>query len=324
MSELTMKNTKQELYDAYMAQKKQLEARAAMKDDPVAAQENKRKAAVLVSADEVAKMDILSPEIVQKYKDLCEAIDMKKTTLKDLYDIEAEASSLVALINAHKDKEQELKDKYKKLSDDLETEYQEKKASKENELIELEIKKEEVLNVTASENKSLVEELDKARKREKEEYEYNLKRERKIAEDKWNDEKAAKEKALADREESIAETEAVLAAKEEYIEELERKVSEIPTLIETATNEGIKKGKADADKSNAFEVRSINQKNEYEQASLRDRVSRLESDLAASNAKNDVLQEKLDAAYAQMRELAAETVKSAGGVKIIGNENSGK
>lgn len=324
MAELTMKNTKQELYDAYMAQKKQLETRAAMKDDPVVVQENKRKAAVLVSADEVAEMDILSPVVVQQYKDLREAIEMKKTTLKDLYDIEAEASSLVALINAHKDKEQELKDKYKKLSDDLEAEYQEKKALKESELIELEIKKEEVLNVTASENKSLFEELDKARKREKEEYEYNLKRERKIAEDKWNDEKAAKEKALAERESSIAETEAELAAKEEYIEDLERKVSEIPALIEAATNEGINKGKADADKSNAFEVRSINQKNEYEQAALRDRVTRLESDLAASNAKNDVLQEKLDAAYAQMRELAAETVKSAGGVKIIGNENSGK
>lgn len=319
-----MKNTKQELYDAYMAQKKQLEARSAMKDDPVVAQENKRKAAVLVSADEVAEMDILSPGVVQQYKDLREAIDVKKAALKDLYDIEAEASSLVALINAHKDKEQELRDKYKKLSDDLETEYQEKKSLKENDLLELEIKKEEVLNMTASENKALVAELDKSRKREKEEYEYNLKRERKIAEDKWNDEKAAKEKALAERESSIAETEAELAAKEEYIEDLERKVSEIPALIEAATNEGIKKGKADADKSNAFEVRSINQKNEYEQAALRDRVTRLESDLAASNAKNDVLQEKLDAAYAQMRELAAETVKSAGGVKIIGNENSGK
>lgn len=324
MAELTMKNTKQELYDAYMEQKKQLEARTAMKDDPVVAQENKRRAAVLVSADEVAELDILSPGVVQQYKDLREAIEMKKDTLKDLYDIEVEASSLVALINAHKDKEQELKDKYKKLSEDLESEYQEKKSLKENELIELEIKKEEVLNVTASENKALFEELDKARKREREEYEYNLKRERKIAEDKWNDEQAAKEKALAEREASIAETEAVLAAKEEYIEELERKVSEIPDLIESATNEGIKKGKEDADKSNAFEVRSINQKNEYEQASLRDRVTRLESDLAASNAKNDVLQEKLDAAYAQMRELAAETVKSAGGVKIIGNENSGK
>lgn len=324
MSELTMKNTKQELYDAYMAQKKQLETRSAMKDDPVVAQENKRKAAVLVSADEVAEMDILSPGVVQQYKDLREAIDVKKAALKDLYDIEAEASSLVALINAHKDKEQELRDKYKKLSDDLETEYQEKKSLKENDLLELEIKKEEVLNMTASENKALVAELDKSRKREKEEYEYNLKRERKIAEDKWNDEKAAKEKALAERESSIAETEAELAAKEEYIEDLERKVSEIPALIEAATNEGIKNGKADADKSNAFEVRSINQKNEYEQAALRDRVTRLESDLAASNAKNDVLQEKLDAAYAQMRELAAETVKSAGGVKIIGNENSGK
>ena len=36
------------------------------------------------------------------------------------------------------------------------------------------------------------------------------------------------------------------------------------------------------------------------------------------------LQEKLDLSYVQMKELAAETVKSSGGVKILNGDNSSK
>lgn len=63
---------------------------------------------------------------------------------------------------------------------------------------------------------------------------------------------------------------------------------------------------------------------EYEQKALHDKVERLESDL--SEAKNTIvtLQNKLDSAYVQMRELATDTVKSNGGVKILDRETSGK
>ena len=37
---------------------------------------------------------------------------MKKEELNNLYGIEVEANSLVAIINAHKDKDTELKEKY--------------------------------------------------------------------------------------------------------------------------------------------------------------------------------------------------------------------
>ena len=45
---------------------------------------------------------------------------------------------------------------------------------------------------------------------------------------------------------------------------------------------------------------------------------------AAEKALNTSLQNKLDGAYAQMRELAADTVKSNGGVKILSGETSSK
>ena len=39
---------------------------------------------------------------------------------------------------------------------------------------------------------------------------------------------------------------------------------------------------------------------------------------------NEILQDKLDSAYAQMKELASETVKSSGGVKILDRDNNTK
>ena len=104
------------------------------------------------------------------------------------------------------------------------------------------------------------------------------------------------------------------------LKELEAKVEEIPTLIAAATEEGIKKGKADADKSNAFEVRALKKDAEYQKQLLEDKNERLAEDLANARAEKVELQQKLDDAYAQMRELAAKTVESTGGVKILNGQ----
>ena len=77
-------------------------------------------------------------------------------------------------------------------------------------------------------------------------------------------------------------------------------------------------------KSWGFEKRAIEQKNEYEQKALNDKIKRLETDLTEAKDTIATLQEKLDSAYAQMRELATDTVKCNGGVKILDRENSGK
>lgn len=324
MTEINAKSTKVEIMEAYMAQKKQLDKLMAAKDDPVAQEKMKQQKTTLDSAAEIADAGILNEAIVKQYNDICEAVEIKKSELNNLYGIEAELNTLVALVNAHKDKAHELDEQYKLAKAEAEKELRDRKAVIEEEIAELNKTKAETLATIRKESADLKAQLKQEREREEEEYTYNRDRTRKIAEDEWADEEAEKRKEFETWEESVLARENAVAIQEERIKELEQKVSEIPSLTESATRKGYEEGKAEAGKSWGFEKRAIEQKNEYEQRALNDKVERLEADLV--DAKNTIvtLQEKLDSAYAQMRELATDTVKSNGGVKILDRENSGK
>lgn len=324
MAEINAKSTKVEIMEAYMAQKKQLDKLMAAKDDPVAQEKLKKQKATLDSAAEIAGAGILNDSIVKQYNDICEAVEIKKMELKELYGIETELNSLVALVNAHKDKTYELDEQYKKTKTEVNNDLQNMKAAIMEEIAVLNKEKAESLAAIKKDSTELKSQLRQEREREEEEYIYTRDRARKIAEDKWADEAAEKRKELEMWEELLMVREDEITNKEDSITELEQKVTEIPTLLESATSSGYEKGKADAGKSWGFEKRSIEQKNEYEQRALSDKVQRLEEDLSEAKCTIASLQEKLDAAYTQMRELATDTVKSNGGVKILDRENSGK
>ena len=65
---------------------------------------------------------------------------------------------------------------------------------------------------------------------------------------------------------------------------------------------------------------------DYQSSSDRqnDKISYLEKELESANKTNTALQNKLDKAYAELRELATKTVESASGVKIIGGSGEQK
>ena len=111
MAEVTLKSTKAEIMEAYKAAKAKLDAQAQLTDDPVKAAMAEKKTATLASADDIATQDILNPDIIAKYNDLKDAISIKQGELKNLYDLDAEAHSFVAMVNAYKAKEIELKEK---------------------------------------------------------------------------------------------------------------------------------------------------------------------------------------------------------------------
>lgn len=322
MANITMKSTKQEIMDAYNAAMSKIEEIEGMKDDPVATAKAANDKKIIESADKIAEGDILNPAIIAQYNDLKAATNMKKDELQNLYGIETKANSLVAIINAYKDKENELKEKYKAEETSLMIDLDAKKEAINADIKKLEQDKDKLIASAASEYGALKDKYEKQHKREEEEYEYNLKRSRQIANDKWADEKAAREKELTEREAAVRSDEAELAEKTAYIEDLEKKVENIPALIQEATESGIKKGKADADKSNMFEVRALKQQNDYNVQILEDKVNRLEAEVDSLKTEKADLQAKLDDAYAQMRELAAETVKSTGGVKILSGQNN--
>lgn len=322
MGNITMKSTKQEIMDAYLAAKKELDEKESVKYDPIAMAKQEQNEKIISSADDTINEGIFNSSIIEKYTNLKLAIELEKAQLSDLYGIEAKASSLVAIINAHKDKVSELEANYKEKTEQLQKEYNQKKAELDELIVTLESNKQDILISIKTESAEAKLKLEKEREREEEEYKYNRDRSRKIEENEWSDKRAAEEKALEDKIADIQKREFELSDKEEYMAELKEKVDSIPSLIEEAKNEGIKQGKADADKSNAFEVRALKKENEYNTNLLNDKIERITSDLENVKSEKADLQARLDDAYTRMNELAMKTTEATGGVKILNSTSN--
>ena len=317
MAEVTMKSTKQQIFDAYQEALKKSQEMDALKESPADKIEKERKEAVVANADKAVDSNIFNEEITKQYQDLKEAIAMKKAELKDLYNIEAQAASLAAIINAAKEKKYQLDEEYKANKALQEEERKKAVEEKEQELEELQASIETVKEQIQVVRKEEISKVNKERKREEEEYAYKLQRERKKENDAWEDEKAAREKEVAIRE---ANAEAMLAEAESKVEELQslkEKVDQIPTLIAEAETRGQEAGEKAAGKEYGYQKTMYEKEKEYEIGKLQDQVDRLTEAKEDAETKAWQLQEKLDEAYAKMNALASDTVKANGSVKIV-------
>lgn len=317
MAEVTMKSTKQQIFDAYQEALKKSQEMDALKESPADKIEKERKEAVVANADKAVDSNIFNEEITKQYQDLKEAIAMKKAELKDLYDIEAQAASLAAIINAAKEKKYQLDEEYKANKALQEEERKKAVEEKEQELEELQASIETVKEQIQATRKEETAKVDKERKREEEEYAYRLQRERKKENDAWEDTKASREKEIAIKE---ANAEAMLAEAESKVEELEslrEKVDQIPTLVAEAEARGQEAGEKAAGKEYGYKKTMYEKEKEYEIAKLQDQVDRLTEAKEDAETKAWQLQEKLDEAYAKMNALASDTVKANGAVKIV-------
>lgn len=324
MARITEKNTKAEILAAYNEALEKLDAQDTMKDDPVAQKAVEEQKRVVASAEDIIEKGILNEEITKQYKDLQLSIVRMKDELQNLYGIEAKANSFVALVNSYKDKSVQLENEYKELKVEAIKDLEDKKNKIYDEIEALEQEKKDTLASIKSDANALKADLAKERKREEEEYTYALNRARKQDNDTWEDEKAEREKELAAKEKEVEDKLDYMKELEEKVQLMENQINSLKLDIETARSEGYDKGKSDANKSNAFEVRELKTKNEYEQKVLQDRIVYLEESLEVATSANEILQDKLDSAYAQMKELASETVKSSGGVKILDRDNNTK
>ena len=319
---ITMKSTKAEIMEAYEAVKKKLDDVEMSKDDPTVALEVAKKVKKAESADNLIGLGILNEDIVASYEDLMDTIADKKSELKDLYGIEVEANSLVALINASKDKKRELEETTAARLQELEDEYAKKKIALDEEYDVLKREKQEEIKQLDESYEEAMDLAEKKRKRQEEEYAYETQRKRMKENDEWEDEKTRREKAMAERERELDIREEAVIEAEDHINSLEEQVKNMPDQIDEAYTNGCEKGKKDTERSKAIEINALKTKHEYELSNLEAQKARLEEDLAVAREENKVLQSKLDGAYAQMRELAADTVKNAGGVKILDRENT--
>lgn len=306
--EITIKNTKAEILDALNAALEREKKIAITKSNPEKEEKEIKVAKAIESSKVNVEKNIFSEELNKKFNDLEIAIAAEEDKLKNLYGIEKELNELTLVINAGKDCVLEIENNKRIKSEEL-----------DNEIKELELKYKQKSEDLQEEYEKMAKDLKTKRDRENEEYEYKIKREREIDSNKWNDEKSERENKLAKAEEETRRLLEEAKEKVEYIKELEEKVNRIPELLEKEYARGKKEITVELERDHKYETELLKKDYINQIDRQNDKIEALKEEIANVNNLNNMLQEKMDKAYAQLKELATKTVESAGGVKIIGN-----
>ncbi|OON95453.1 MAG: hypothetical protein ATN31_10965 [Candidatus Epulonipiscioides saccharophilum] len=313
MKEVTLRSTKQQIMDVLIELqeelKKEREAKLTIKDisDKMIKEEKLR------NAQKILDLDILKPEIQEQFNDLKFAMEEAKSKLASiqgvtdiLIDSEAIIMAKNKIIKDLEIDELNLRESIEKNISKLNQEYEDKKAKLESEYI---IKK----------NK-----LETELRHEMDNYNYETSRSRKIDNDQWQEQKDAREKALAQKEDLVLERENKIQEREEEIVQLKLKVDSIPELVANSKQEGYKEASKKFDKEKAAEIAVIKSNTDWEiKVAFLERQQAIE-DLVKAHNEIEKLQTKLEAAYHSMNTLATITVQSTGGLKIIDTNSKDK
>ena len=109
--------------------------------------------------------------------------------------------------------------------------------------------------------------------------------------------------------------------KNKYFEDLEKKVEEIPNLISKEYEKGKKDATIELEKEHKYNSELL--KKDFQSIIDRqnDKIEALKEELEKAHNLNSSLQEKMDKAYIELKELATKTVEANGGVKILSQNN---
>lgn len=308
--EITLKNTKAEILEALNEALEREKNIKSTKFDPVKEANEEEKSKVVKASKSNVEQNIFSAELNNKFNELEKAIEAEEEKLKNLYGIEKELQNIVLVINAGKESiakiESEKKAKTEEITSELQT-------------LEDNFKRKNAELQKEYDDKS--KQLKIERDRENEEYTYKLKREREIENDKWKDEKSSREEKLSKLESEAKILLEEATSKVNYTKELEEKVNSIPELLQKEYKHA--KEETSKELNREFEYKTALAEKDYNNTTdrLNDKIEALTKELEKSNQLNLTLQEKLDKAYLEIKELATKTVETAGTVKIIKSSN---
>ena len=246
--EITPKSTKNEILDAYHAVLKKMEEQKQAsrreektrveKREIVAEAHGNTMEGIVKSLAELKlaigkSLDELESQLLAEARRLGvmrQAFEIENRNLEDIHQIQAEANSLSALIEAQKDKKREFEADVETKAAAFETEMTQKRLQWKKEQEEFErIRKERD------------DQAKKERAREEEEYAYGIKLTRKKDEDDYASRKNAQEKALEEKrvslEKSWSEREGALAVREQELANLRSRAEAFPVELEKAAKE---------------------------------------------------------------------------------------
>jgi hypothetical protein len=328
---LSMKNTKRELLEAYEDAMAQLREKAQTQLKPEQTIQAKKDAQVVAAAsglsadkvsqgigqlrNEVNKMlselaEKLTDE-VQRFETTQRAIAIKERELKDVYEIERSAATLAALIESQHEKseafEDEMAEKREALTLEIETLRQ--RADKER-------------SERQAEAKDWEQQQARQRKRQEEEYRYAFEREKQLARDKFEDEKArllAENEAIASQtrtmkeqtEKELQEREQRLAEREGELESLQAQVQAFPERLEAAVAKAVKETTERAQIEAKYRQELMEKEFEGERNVLTSRIQSLEKTVREQSEQIARLAQQQEAAYQKVQDVAVKAIEGA-------------
>lgn len=245
--EVSIKNTKEQILNAYQAAMSELESRQV--DEPSVIKQGEKKVAIVIKAkqnnadsivnalanlklDIIKQVDGLSEQLINEFTKLSEiqeAVVIEQAHLKELYEISDTAKTLSALILAQQEKKENFEQQMMEEQERFEQEMEQKKEQCKHQ--------QETL---ASEYKEVKEQLEKAHKREEEDYKYNLDLKRKKEADEYATKKAVLEKELAEMRSDLDKRAEIIKNQETEFASMQQKIAGFAKEITDAKEETAK------------------------------------------------------------------------------------
>lgn len=315
--EMTSKNTKTEILEAY--EKLLKEVQEAKNNTPKQVQEEKKNKATLEKVAEVTNdsiigeikqlrngmenaLDELSEKMLVEYKKLEEirtAIEVEKKNLQDMYELSANTDSLAAMLLA----------------------YQNKKAALEAEQETLRQQWADEKQRHSDEEKEFNAELQKSRKREEEEYQYNLKKNRQKEQDEYETRRAQQEKELADKktafEQEVAARNSELKAAETELAELRKANAEFPLQLQSALKTKEEEVTKTMEARFEFERQLTQKQNELDNSLKDQQIKLLKEKIAELTQQVKDYADKASTADSNVKDIALKAIESSGKMQIV-------
>jgi len=328
--DISMSNTKKEMLAAYKDVLKRLKEKREAEMKPQQRVEEKQKQKAVETADsvsmegigkeignlrsEVGKMlvelsDKMEEEI-GKYLQTKKAVAAKEEDLKELYEIEKEASSLAALIEAQKEAREEFDAEMAEKKEELEYEIE---ATRE------EWKEEQAAHQAEIQARDEAEK--KRRAREAEEYKYAFEREKQLAQEQFEYEKAKLEREgqfqREQMESDLAAREKAINEKEGELNELREKVAAFPAQLAAAVEQAVKETTDRLTKDAQAREALMQKEAEGEQKVLNSRIESLQQAVQEQQQQIAKLSAQIEKSYGQVQDIAVKAIEGSAGAKNV-------
>ena len=249
-------------------------------------------------------------EEIGKYSQICRAITAKDSELKEIYEIQRSASTLLAFLETQQRKQEEMQREFQTEKDLLEREIETTREEWEEEKQQHD---QEAKERDAAEQKR--------RQRELEEYKYNFAREQQLARDRSGDELAKAQKELLERQTQLerewGQREKALAASEQELAELRARDAGFADELKAAAEGAAAEATQRAEQQHQAAQELLRRALEGEKNVLATKIAALERTLQEQAEQLARLEQQAEKAYAQVQEIAVRAIEGSANTKQI-------